>query len=67
MDWVGFGVAGLLAIAAAAIAVLSTRARVIRQVVAAETRLAEAQRLVVGLTAERDAARSEIGSSRSSA
>src|SRR5260221_6021273 len=57
MDWVGFGVAGLLAIAAAVIAVLLTRARVIRQVVAIETRLAEAQRLVSSLTVERDAAR----------
>jgi len=57
MEWVGFGVAGLFAVAAAAIVILLTRARLIGQVVAAETRLAEAQRLAAGLTSERDAAR----------
>src|SRR6266851_806948 len=52
MDWVGFGVAGILAIAAAAIAVLLTRARVTRQVVAAAARLAE-QRAAGELAAAR--------------
>src|SRR4051812_46453057 len=56
MDFVTTG-AVLLAIAAVIIAVLITRASGTRERVVAQTRLAEAERGIATLTAERDAAR----------
>jgi DNA recombination protein RmuC len=65
MELVATGTVLLLAVAAAVITALLTRARGARERIVAQTRLVEAERIIVTLTAERDAARlAEAAASR---